>query len=94
MQAQIAKNLGFDPENPMVKLEISRIVRKGLASYPGVAMGHQPPVKEPKASSVSPVTQPQSKPVWQKPLYFLIGSAALIIAVGLFIVLRAGRRKP
>ncbi|MHC1765988.1 MAG: PQQ-binding-like beta-propeller repeat protein [Verrucomicrobiia bacterium] len=39
-QSHIAKALGFDPENPMVKLEISRIVgRRGSA--PAGGMGYQ-----------------------------------------------------
>jgi hypothetical protein len=31
-QIQIAENLGFDPENPMIKVEISRIIRMGSHS--------------------------------------------------------------
>ena len=27
-QAKVAKNLGFDPENPIVKSEVSRIIRR------------------------------------------------------------------
>jgi len=36
IQSRVAKNLGFDPENPMIKMEINRILRTG--SYPGVPM--------------------------------------------------------
>ena len=35
LQNRVAKNLGFDPENPMIKMEINRILRMG-SSYPGV----------------------------------------------------------
>jgi hypothetical protein len=41
MQAQVAENLGFDPESPMIKMEMSWIVRKGSYSYPGVPFGYQ-----------------------------------------------------
>ena len=33
LQVQTAEVLGFDPENPMIKTEISRIVRKGYRYY-------------------------------------------------------------
>ena len=36
MNALVAENLGFDPENPMIKMEMSMIVRRGSYSYPGV----------------------------------------------------------
>ena len=35
VQSRVAKSLGFDPENPMIKMEINRILRMGQ-SYPGV----------------------------------------------------------
>ena len=41
MQAQVAENLGFDPESPMIKMEMSMIVRRGSYSYPGVPFGYQ-----------------------------------------------------
>ena len=39
MQAQVTENLGFDPESPMIKMEMSMIVRRGSYSYPGVPLG-------------------------------------------------------
>jgi len=50
IQARVAKALGFDPENPMVKMEISQILRRGLISskgnqgpdnYPTVSFGYR-----------------------------------------------------
>ena len=43
LQAQAAKSLGFDPENPMIKMEISSIIGRGMgaSSYPGVPFGYQ-----------------------------------------------------
>jgi len=113
-QARVAESLGFDPENPMVKMEMSRIIGRGFPSYPGVPFGYQEfvigteSVNEPEqilpapaqntaspaaAESVSDESVlAESKPVLQKPLFFIAGLAVLIIAVGLFIVFRAARR--
>lgn len=43
LQAKAAANLGFDPESPMIKMEISSIVGRGSgdSSYPGVPLGYQ-----------------------------------------------------
>jgi hypothetical protein len=39
MRARAAKALGFDPENPMVKMEVSGILRRG-SSYSGAPFGY------------------------------------------------------
>jgi len=49
LQAQIAENLGFDPENPMIKSEMSWIIGRGSSYYPGVPMGYQELVIEPES---------------------------------------------
>lgn len=41
MRARVVKTLEFDPENPMVKMEMSRILRRGTYFYPGVPLGYQ-----------------------------------------------------
>jgi hypothetical protein len=41
MQAQVAENLGFDPESPMIKMEMSMIVRRSSYSYPDMPLGYQ-----------------------------------------------------
>jgi hypothetical protein len=40
LQARITETLGFDPENPMIKAEMSRIIGRGYAAYPGVPFGY------------------------------------------------------
>lgn len=45
-QAQIAENLGFDPENPMIKSEMSWIIGRGYSSYPRTPYGYQELVVE------------------------------------------------
>jgi len=37
----VAKNLGFDPENPMIQMEMARILGRGGASYPSTPFGYQ-----------------------------------------------------
>jgi len=51
MQAQVAENLGFDPESPMIKMEMSWIVRKGSYSYPGTPFGYQELPVEPDSNT-------------------------------------------
>jgi hypothetical protein len=74
MQAQVAENLGFDPESPMIKMEMSWIVRKGSSSYPGTPFGYQELVVEPDSNSgtdqnsfneVEDITIPESNQVEQ-----------------------------
>ncbi len=63
----VAKNLGFDPENPMIKMEISRIVRIGSlyrrsqqapSSLPDMPLGYQELIVEFDAT-------PEQKPATQ-----------------------------
>lgn len=58
IQARVAKNLGFDPENPMVKMEINRILRMGASSYPGVPLEYQELVVEFDSDSNSESNEP------------------------------------
>ncbi len=51
MQAKVAENLGFDPESPMIKMEMSWIVRRGSYSYPGTPFGYQELVVEPDSNT-------------------------------------------
>jgi len=71
MQAQVAENLGFDPENPMIKMEMSLIVRRGSYSYPSVPFGYQEIAIEPNdameerqnlPNDVEYTTMPDSSP--------------------------------
>jgi len=119
----VAKSLEFDPENPMVKMEISWIVRRGYYSYPRppefhrldggdesrlFATGENEPVsKIQQASSVQDVNAvslpavssvseqsvlAQDDTPLKKPLYLIAGLTVLVIAGGLLIVVRQGRK--
>jgi hypothetical protein len=59
MQAQVAENLGFDPENPMIKMEMSLIVRRGSYSYPAVPFGYQEIVIEPNSAMEERLNSPE-----------------------------------
>lgn len=72
MQAQVAENLGFDPESPMIKMEMSWIVRKGSYSYPGAPFGYRELDVEPDSNTgadqnslneVEDITIPESNQV-------------------------------
>jgi len=43
LQAKVAQNLGFDPESPMIKMEMVSIIRRGMGgfAYPGVPFGYR-----------------------------------------------------
>lgn len=43
LQKKVAASLGFDPESPMVKMEMVSIVRRGMGGlgYPGAPFGYQ-----------------------------------------------------
>lgn len=122
LQELVAETLEFDPENPMLKMEISWIVRRGYYSYPGgppdfrrldrddetrlVATGEDEPVskiqqassvQDVNAASLSTVSSISEKSVLaeddsslKKPIYIISGLTVLIVAGGLFIVLRQG----
>ncbi len=117
------KTLEFDPENPMVKMEISWIVRRGYYSYPGPPDFHRldggdesrllatgedesvpkiqqvSSVQDVNAASLSTVSSISEQSVLAEddtplkmPLYVIAGLTVLIIAGGLFILLRQTRR--
>ncbi len=77
-QALTAAALGFDPENPMIKLEMSQILRRGTSLYPGVPGGSQRNRDQSQMDSY--------------PWYFMAGLAVLIIIGGMFIALRTARK--
>jgi hypothetical protein len=110
-----AESLGFDPESPMIKAEISWIVGRGFSSYPDVPLGYQELVVESQPeggdgaghpqAAIEDATQPGLQWAQEKPgpgttgvpakhrpswgVALVAGLTVLIIAIGLFIVLRA-----
>lgn len=61
MREQVAENLGFDPESPMIKMEMSMIVRMGSYSYhsvPAGAFGYQEFSVEPDEAVIGTQNSP------------------------------------
>jgi hypothetical protein len=98
---QLAKSLGFDPENPMVKVEVSRIVaRRGSAKSAG--MGYQevsldgatnsaPAVNpdSPRPGALGTVAaMPESRRVFVKTAVVIGALAFTVVLAGLFILVR------
>ena len=67
LQELMAKNLGYDPENPMVKMEMGSILGRGGASYPGVGFGYQELVIEPEPNSAFEAVVPEEANAVEEP---------------------------
>jgi hypothetical protein len=88
-KARLVSHLGFDPENPLVKLEINRILRKGLSHSPGVPMYYQSP--RTSKNQDDPLYVVDDESYLTKPLY-LLGFLSLIVVIsGVFIILKKRR---
>jgi hypothetical protein len=85
-QTRLIKHLGFDPENPFIKLEMNRILRKGLSRSPGTPVYYQ---------SSGENTNNQDDPLYvvddqsyvKIPLYYLGFLSLLVIVCGLLFIL-------
>jgi hypothetical protein len=85
LQEKVAANLGFDPESPMIKMEIGSIVGRGMggSSYPGVPFGYQPrPVG---AQPVGARSKPEADNTSDKDIYSPLRAMALV-TIGLMVV--------
>ena len=88
-QAQVAGLLEFDPENPLVKLEVNRILKMASSSYPGVPVmfGDSEVVKTDQVYDDGYVID-EEKAYLRIPLYFTLGLVAFVIITGLIILLK------
>jgi hypothetical protein len=92
-QAQVAGLLEFDPENPLVRLEVNRILKRASSSYPGVPVMFSDSVAV-KSDQVSDGYVVDEKGSFLKiPLYFTLGLVTLIIVIGLIILFKV-KKKP
>lgn len=99
-QSTIAKQLGFDAEDPMIKMEMSQILSKGAqarrARKPNeveeLLADYQPPKPAEKATDAK-ISQgaPDSAPAsGQSLIYIVLASLlVLVLATGIFILIRA-----
>ena len=106
IRSQVTKKLGFDPENPMVKTEMSMIMALGLAASEGAPDEYNeevlPLTSQANPAGLSPaqfrelVSPPSASSIWGLPLrstLLSIGAGGLFVLVGvLLIFLRARRR--
>ena len=104
LQQKVAESIGFDPEDPMVKMEMVSIVRRGMGGFDGPSMplGYREiqiggDAAEDAGQSEADVTSnPQSairNPQLTRILAASLGSmAALVATASVVIVLRARRR--
>jgi len=99
VQSRVARNLGFDPENPMIKMEINRILRMG-SSHPGVPMNIINEYLNPDSSKQKNSINSQSAnstdqvehSILVLSLYLIFGLSILTVAFGLFIFVMKKKR--
>jgi len=90
-QAQVARLLGFDPENPMIKYEVNRILKKGSSVYPGVPVMF--PDSTLKSDSVSDgYVIDKERAYLKSTLYFILGFVTIIIVIVLILLYKGKKR--
>ncbi len=102
LQQKVAQSIGFDPENPMTKMEMVSIVRRGTggSDYPSVPFdyreiqvgGDAGEGGGQKTAPFSDFPPASSRIVGQALVGSLAGVVALAVATSFVIVLRARRR--
>lgn len=116
VQSEAANQLGFDAENPMVKIEISQILSLGsssrmegegsVGSLGGRLYGYREETVElegePSVRTISPAqfhkmdspgpTSSGIRPIFRTSFLIIGGMVLLILAGGIFIILRARRK--
>jgi len=90
-QAKVARFLKFDPENPLVKLEVNRILKMGSSSYPGVPVMFPDSILKSGLVSDGYVID-EKKSYLKVPLYFILGFVTLIITIVLILLFKAKKR--
>ena len=85
-QAQVARLLEFDPENPLVKLEVNRILKMGSSSYPGAPVMFPDSTLKLDLVSDGYVTD-EKKSYLKVTLYFILGFVSLIIIICLILII-------
>ena len=88
LQALVSRDLGFDPDNPLVKMEVGQILRINTwQAYATEDRVKQLEIPTPKDNSRDPASRLFSYQF----LYLICGLAALVLGVGAFILIRAER---
>lgn len=82
---RLVKHLDFDPENPVIKLDMNRILRKGHAGSPGTPV-HQQSKRASANNLDDPLYVVDDQSYIIKPLYYLGLLSLLVIIIGLLIL--------
>jgi len=104
LQQKVAESVGFDPEDPLVKMEMVSIVRRGMGGFDGPSMpfgyreiqiGSDPEESMDEAAEAI-ASNPQSaihNPHLTKVLATSLGSmAAIVVIASILVVLRARKK--
>ena len=91
IQAEVAKSLGFDPENPMIKMEVNRIIHMG-SFYSGVAATDRKGFSS-SDSAVQKTIGPEEESDLHKSLYLTLFLMLMIVLGGAIIVLRRAKKR-
>ena len=90
--SSLVKHLRFDPENPLIKLEMNRILRKGLANSPGTPVYYQSPGAE-TDNQDDPLYVVDDQSYVKKSLYYLGFLSLLVIISGLLFIYKKRRSR-
>jgi len=91
IRTEVYQSLEFDPENPMVIMEVSRILKKGSNYYPSVPSEYQE-VSRSSASLSTPYVVDEERGHLRVLKYAFGGFVILILIAGLIVFFRAKRR--
>jgi hypothetical protein len=99
-RSQVAKDLGFDPDNPMVMTEVSQILRMGTLFYPEafsrVENSNLPAddLPVPFVDDAVPYGPPDTAdyPFASRLWIALAGTAGIVLIAGVYLFLRSIRR--
>lgn len=90
-QAQVARLLEFDPENPMVKIEVNRIMKMGSSYYPSIPVMFSDSTLKSDLVSDGYIID-EKKTYLKVTLYFILGFVSFIIIISLILLIRAKRK--
>ncbi|MCP5111939.1 MAG: hypothetical protein GY953_14010 [bacterium] len=91
-QAAVAAELGFDPENPLIRTEVSQIMRLRATLYPW-ALSEREQRTEAIDDLPVPFVEDTENPALGNLLYTFAGIAGLALLGAVFLLLRASRRQ-
>lgn len=87
-QNEVTRDLGFDPDNPMIKIEVSQILKLRGTLYPTASSPDRAAVDD---LPVPFVVDPEAGPLIKNVLLAFCGSVALALVVGLIMFRRVKR---